>query len=115
MGKKIFLAEDDATMVSLLETLLSMEGFQVVALNGDDDVVARIREEKPSAVVLDIHLPNGVDGVDVIKTLRSLPEMAETKIIVCSGANRKDESLEAGADAFLLKPYMPDDLLQLLR
>lgn len=111
--KKIFLAEDDASMISLLSTLLSMEGYQVIALQGDEDVVSAIQQARPDIVLLDIHLPNA-NGVDVIKRLRTLPETADTRIVVASGSNKKDESLQAGADAFLLKPYMPDDLLNLL-
>ena len=51
---KILLAEDDKTMVSLLKTLLKMEGFDVVALDADTDVAAAVQREKPHALFMDV-------------------------------------------------------------
>ena len=55
---KVLLAEDDVTMVSLLKTLLKMEGFDVVALQADADVLAAARIENPDVLLLDLHLAN---------------------------------------------------------
>ena len=53
---KILLAEDDVIMVSLLKTLLRMEGYQVVAVDADADVPAAVRAEKPDILLLDVYL-----------------------------------------------------------
>jgi two-component system phosphate regulon response regulator PhoB len=111
---KVMLAEDDATMVSLLKTLLKLEGFEVVALTGDADVPAAIRAEKPDVLLLDVHLLHQ-SGLEIVSELRKSPDTAGVRVVMSSGANVKDECISAGANAFLLKPYMPDDLIALLK
>lgn len=111
---KVLLAEDDATMVTLLKTLLKMEGFDVVALHADDDVVEAVRDEKPDVVLMDVHL-NHQSGLDILDRLRMSKDLSNVRVVMSSGANVKDECIHRGANGFLMKPYMPDDLIQLLK
>jgi CheY-like chemotaxis protein len=111
---KILLAEDDVTMVSLLKTLLKMEGFEVVALKSDADVPAAVRHEKPDVLLLDVHLSQQ-SGLDILDNLRSSDDTNHVPVVMSSGASLKDECLRRGADGFLLKPYMPDDLITVLK
>ncbi len=114
---KVFLAEDDATTVSLLKILLEMEGHETLTFRPDQPVLEAIRAARPDVLVLDLHLPNGQSGLDILKALRAEEDehLRQMQVIVCSGEDRRHEVLQAGANAFLLKPYMPDDLLQLLK
>ena len=96
---KILLAEDDPTMVSLLKTLLKMEGFDVVALD---------------ALFMDVHL-GGQSGMTILEKIRANQLNANVKIVMTSGLNMKEECISRGADVFLLKPFMPDDLISALR
>ena len=107
------LAEDDLTMVTLLKTLLGMEGYQVVALSIDDDVVEAVRKDRPDILLLDVHLPHA-NGLDVLDQLREDDETSDLKIVMTSGLNLELECKNHGANDFLLKPYMPDDLLTIL-
>ncbi len=111
---KILLAEDDATMVSLLKTLLKMEGFEVTALDVDSDVVAAVEKERPHALFMDVHL-GGKNGMQILESIRSRQTNANVRIIMTSGLNVRDECINRGADVFLLKPFMPDDLIKALR
>jgi len=113
MAKKVLLAEDDMTMVSLLKTLLKMEGYQVVALDAEDDVPAAVRRERPDALLLDVHLFQQ-SGLEILDTLRKAKDTRATCVVMTSGMNVKDECLRRGANDFLLKPYMPDDLFDVL-
>ena len=110
---KIMLAEDDLTMITLLKTLLSMEGYQVVALSVDEDVVEAVHRDPPDILLMDVHLPNA-NGLDVLDQLRRDEQTRDLKIVMTSGLNLELECQHHGADAFLMKPYMPDDLLSLL-
>ena len=111
---KILFAEDDRTMVSLLKTLLKMEGFEVVALDVNADVPAAVELEKPDTLLMDVHLGQQ-SGMDIVRAIRQNPALANVRIVMTSGLNVKDECLRRGANHFLLKPFMPDDLLKVLK
>lgn len=110
----IMLVEDDQTMVSLLQTLLGMEGYQVSALDMKDDILEAVRIQQPDILLLDVHLPT-VNGLDVIDQIRSFPDTRAINVVMTSGLDLEAECLRHGANEFLLKPYMPDDLLAILR
>ncbi len=111
---KIMLAEDDLTMVALLQTLLGMEGYEVVALSVDDDIHESVRKDFPDVLLLDVHLPN-VNGMDVLDQVRADDATKHLKVVMTSGLDLETECEIRGADDFLLKPYMPDDLLEILK
>jgi len=111
---KILIAEDDQTMVSLLTTLLKMEGFEVVSLEAHDDVPSVIAQEKPDVLLTDVHLGEQ-NGMDIVSALRQNDELSQMKIVMTSGLDMRDECLERGADHFLMKPFMPDDLFKVLK
>ena len=111
---RIMLAEDDLTMIALLKTLLGLEGYDVVALEVDEDIVDAVRRDNPDVLLMDVHLPR-VNGMDVLDQMRANADTKSTKVVMTSGLNFEDECRERGANDFLLKPYMPDDLLGILR
>jgi len=111
---KILLAEDDHTMVSLLKTLLKMEGFEVVALDVDSDVPAAVQRENPRALLMDVQLGQQ-SGIDIVQSIRKNPALSHVRIVMTSGLDVREECLRLGANHFLLKPFMPDDLINLLK
>jgi len=111
---RILLAEDDFTMVALLKTLLGMEGYQVIVLANEDNVVHAVRKHKPDVLLMDVHL-FGQNGLEILSEVRNSSDVADAKIIMSSGANVKEECLNGGGNGFLMKPYMPDDLFKLLK
>jgi DNA-binding response OmpR family regulator len=113
---KVMLVEDDRTMRAILKTLLELERFTVAAWNGQAgaDILAQIRAENPDVLLLDVHL-RSASGLDILRQVRTDNEIGGMRVLMTSGMDLKDQCLEAGADAFLLKPYMPDELIQLIR
>lgn len=114
--KKIVLVEDDATMRALLKTLLELEGHQVIQVtNAQQDIFQLIRTEKPNLIIIDVNLrqANGT-GLDILKAIRKMDIPWNLRILMTSGMDYKQESLQAGANGFLLKPYMPDELIRQL-
>jgi two-component system phosphate regulon response regulator PhoB len=114
---KVMLAEDDFTMLSLMGTLLEMEGFQVVKYNGEQNAEALLdvlRQYNPALVLLDIHI-NQINGLDVARRIRQDDGLKHIRILMSSGMAHHDECLQAGADNFILKPFMPDDLIKRIR
>lgn len=111
---KVLLAEDDPTMISLLKTLLKMEGFEVVMLDVNADVPSAVQNEMPDTILMDVHL-GGQNGLKILEAIRENQDLASVRIVMTSGLNMKEECISRGASAFLLKPFMPDDLINALK
>ena len=111
---KVMIAEDDVTMVSLLKTLLKMEGFETVVLDVTANVPDAIRAERPDVLLLDVHLSRQ-SGLEILDSIRGSSDIKNVRVVMSSGANVKEECMLHGANGFLLKPYMPDDLISLLK
>ncbi len=114
MAEKIVLAEDDVTMVRLLTTLLTMDGFEVTALDPKEDVFAAVCAARPDILLLDFLLDNQ-SGLDVLDAIRRSEGMEKLRVVMFSGLNVREECLSHGADEFLLKPFMPEELMGLIR
>jgi CheY-like chemotaxis protein len=114
---KIMLVEDDASMRMLLKTLLEIEGHPVVSYyeqkNSAVSILDMVRAEHPAAILLDVHLRDA-SGIDVLRDIRADTSLDDVKVIMSSGMDVKEECMAAGASYFLLKPYMPDELLSRL-
>lgn len=91
-----------------------MEGFEVVALSADEDISEAVKKENPSVLLLDFHLSHQ-NGLDILDKIRTQTETKNVPVIMSSGANVKEECINHGANGFLMKPYMPDDLINLLK
>jgi len=114
---KVALIEDDAVMLSLLQTLLEYEGFETVQLDGMGkvgDIVAVLRQAWPDLILMDVHLRQ-VNGLDLLRELRKDPLLKTVRVLISSGMELSSESSSEGADGFILKPYMPDDLVARIR
>lgn len=101
-------------MVALLKTLLKMEGFEVVALDVETDIAAEVEREKPDAIFMDVHLGEQ-SGMKVLEAIRRNQDTANVRVVMTSGLNMADECLQLGANAFLQKPFMPDELISVLK
>ncbi len=111
---QVLLVEDDANMLLLLKTLLEMEGFQVRGAEAHPGkIVQTVQEQKPDVIVLDAHLSGG-SGLEVTRQIRARSTNGP-RIVMISGMDLRDQCLKAGADAFLLKPFMPDELITTIR
>jgi DNA-binding response OmpR family regulator len=111
---KVMLIEDDAMMLSLLRTLLEIEGYQVIQYSLEEDLLSPILREKPDVIILDVHLKY-LSGLELLHSIRKTPGIQDTRVIMSSGKDVRADCLLAGADDFLLKPFMPDDLLNSIR
>ena len=113
---RIALVEDDPDMLKLLQTFLEIEGFQAVAYQVDagQDVLDFLRTCQADILLMDVHLP-WANGLDLLPAIRQDPLVGHCYIVMSSGMDLRDRCLSGGADAFLLKPYMPGDLIRLVR
>ncbi len=117
MPEKILLVEDDLAMRTLLQTFLQLEGFETVLHKADDDigqVLEMIRIERPAVIVLDVNLRR-FNGFDLLAAVRADNLLKHTGVVISSGTDYGERCQDAGADAFILKPYMPDELTRSIR
>lgn len=118
MMAKVILIEDDRTMLSLLNVLLSMEGFQILlpasqSLN-KGEILKQIRSECPDLALVDVNLRT-FNGLDLLDEVRTDPEIKSMRVLMSSGIDVTEKCLAHGADGFILKPYMPDTLIQKIK
>ncbi len=115
---KVMLIDDDFAVVDLLKTLLDMEGYIVIPYFLEGDIIESIQQNEPDVVLMDVYLQtspdNELEGLNILSQIREDPKLSGIKVILSSGINFHLESEEAGADGFLLKPYMPEELLGLI-
>jgi DNA-binding response OmpR family regulator len=105
------IVDDDRTTVRLLQTLLEMDGFDVVVMGYGQQALEQARQTPPDLFLVDYHLAD-MDGVELIRKLRAEPALVRTPIVVASGRDVQDEVLKAGANQFLVKPFEPNNLAQ---
>lgn len=111
---KVMLVDDDRTTSMLLETLLSLDGFEVILEARGSEVLEKARQEQPDAFLIDYHLSGGMQGTEIISKLRAEPAFKRAPIIMTSGMNVEEAALRAGANVFLIKPFDPAELPNLL-
>ena len=114
MAKKVMIVDDDRTMNSLLKTLLELDGFVVVLASHGDLVLPTALAEKPDAVLMDVHIADA-DGMQLLRQIRLHPDLHHLPVIMSSGMDVEYECRESGADAFILKPYPPEQLSNTLK
>jgi len=111
---RIVLAENDRTMVRLLDTLLTMDGHEVTAVDDPLDLAATLEAMSPDALLLDMVLGEQ-SGLELLQEIRRNEGAGRLYVVMMSGLSVKEECLSSGADDFLQKPFMPDELLGMLR
>jgi DNA-binding response OmpR family regulator len=111
--KKVMVLEDEATLVDLLHDLLGLEGYEVSRPNSADTILADLYSNRPDAILLDVNL-KGANGLDLLGKIRADETLKDIFVVLSSGMDYRQESLARGADDFLMKPYMPDDLMKIL-
>jgi DNA-binding response OmpR family regulator len=108
------IVDDDRITVSLLKTLLELDGYEVVNISRGLQVLDKALQDKPDLIMLDYNL-NDTSGIEVVRRLRAHQDFQKTPIIVASGMNVEAEVSKAGANAFMVKPLEPNKLSALIK
>ena len=117
MAKRILTVDDSKTMRDMVSFTLKGAGFDVVeAEDGVRALSLLSAGPKVDLIITDINMPN-MDGVTLVKELRARPAYKSTPILVLTtegGDEKKNEGRAAGATGWLVKPFAPDKLLQVV-
>lgn len=110
----ILIVEDDAPIRNLITTTLKAHEYKYLTAQNGGNAIMQASSHNPDIVLLDLGLPD-VDGVEVIKKIRTWSEMPIIVISARSEDNDKIEALDAGADDYLTKPFSVEELLARIR
>lgn len=113
MSKNIFLVEDDSEMRRITRLLLERAGYRIEEAGAAEEALTEIQKRSPDLLLSDIELP-GMSGIQLCETLRNDPRTAGLPIILLT-VRRSDmdkvKGLRTGADDYITKPFVPQELL----
>jgi DNA-binding response OmpR family regulator len=112
----LLLADDSISTLTVVSAWLQQSGYDVITATRGDDALTLARERLPQFVMLDIAMP-GMDGIEVTQRLRDDRSFAEVPIVLLTSYGLSEYlqvGLEAGADAYIVKPVGPQKLRSLV-
>lgn len=116
-NKTILYVEDNEYNLKIVRQLLSRTTYRLIEAMDGEQGVAAARRELPDLILMDIQLPK-ISGLDATRELRGDPNTAHIPIIAITSfalSGDSEKAKDAGATAYLAKPYSPRELLQLIR
>jgi two-component system cell cycle response regulator DivK len=116
-AKTILYVEDNQMNRQIVRDLLKRTKYQLIEAYDGEAGVAKALEVRPDLILMDIQLPK-ISGMDAMRRLRSESATAATPIIAITSfalSGDQQKATDAGATAYLAKPYSPRDLLALIR
>lgn len=118
MAKKILIAEDSPSMRSLIVSTISALGdYEVVEAANGFEALRVLPREKVDLVITDINMPD-INGLELVNFIKQNPNYQNTPLIIISteGSDRdREKGLALGVDAYLVKPFSPEALQDLIR
>ena len=109
----ILAVDDSASMRQMVAFTLKGAGFDVVEASDGVDALGKAKTQKFDLVISDVNMPN-MDGISLIKELRTLPSFKFTPMLMLtteSTTDKKQEGKAAGATGWIVKPFNPEQLL----
>ena len=107
---RILVVEDDETVAKVVQRYLEREGFHVEHVGDGGIALARLQQETPDLIVLDLMLP-GVDGREVCRRVRAVSDVPIIMLTALGDTADRIAGLETGADDYLAKPFSPRELV----
>jgi DNA-binding response OmpR family regulator len=110
----ILVVDDEPHLVDLIRLTLEREGYQVIDAENGYKALARLREEMPDLVVLDVMMPE-MDGLETLKEIRAASNVPVIMLTVRANEQDKVRGLELGADDYIAKPFSHRELVQRIK
>ncbi|MBI1274825.1 response regulator [bacterium] len=117
MTKKILTVDDSKTMREMVSFTLKGAGYEVIEAEDGKHALASINGIKVDAIITDLNMPN-MNGFELIQSLRSDPNYKFTPILMLTTEgddSKKQEGKAAGATGWIVKPFNPDKLVEVVR
>ena len=117
MSKRLLVVDDEPNLLVAVGACLRGEGFDVVTARSGAEALVRVAESVPDLVVSDMRMP-GMDGYQLARQLRASPRTALTPVVFLTAKDETTDRIEGfrtGVDAYLTKPFEPDELVAVIR
>ncbi|MEW6732961.1 MAG: response regulator [Acidobacteriota bacterium] len=108
----VLIAEDDTPLRKLIIAILYRDGYHFVEAENGADAINTLENlvEEPAVALIDLKMPV-IDGLTLVKKIRADAKLAQTKIVgISAHAENETTAISAGCDAFLKKPFKPEEL-----
>jgi two-component system, cell cycle response regulator DivK len=115
--KTVLYVEDNEFNRKIVRQLLGRTSYRLIEATDGEAGVSTARAERPDLIIMDIQLPK-LSGLEATRQLKAAPETADVPIIVITSfalAGDEQKARDAGAAAYLAKPYSPRELLGMIR
>jgi len=112
--KKILIVDDHADIRKLIRMTLEFEAYEIYEAADGERAVSMAEALHPDLVLMDVMMPGNVDGLEACRRIRALPTLAGVHVMLLSArgqARDREAGLQAGADAYLAKPFSPLQLI----
>ncbi len=116
--RKVLIVDDNENLRRLISLTLQSADYELHEADSGDAALQRVSALTPDIVLLDVMMPGSADGYEVCRQIKSNDDLRHAKVIILSARGQKadlDAGREAGADHYLIKPFSPVELLQLLK
>ena len=118
MSKKILIAEDSLTMRSLIvSTIVAIGDYETVEAANGFEALRILPREKVDLIITDINMPD-INGLELVSFIRNSDNYRETPLFIISTESSdrdREKGMSLGANAYLVKPFAPDQLQTLIR
>jgi DNA-binding NarL/FixJ family response regulator len=117
MAKRLLVVDDEANLLKAVAALLRGEGFEVATARNGKEALISVAQNLPDLIISDVRMPV-MDGYTMARRLRSTPHSAITPIIFLTAKGETEDRIEgfrAGVDAYLTKPFEPDELVAVIK
>ncbi|SEK22295.1 response regulator [Ectothiorhodospira marina] len=114
MGKSVLIVDDSASVRQVVGMTLRGAGYTVLEASDGRDALGKLGDSRVNLVISDVNMP-GMDGISFLKEMKARPANKFTPVIMLtteSGDSRKQAGKEAGARAWIVKPFQPAQLLE---
>lgn len=114
-NQKIMICDDDSGILEVMQMILEMEGFIVYTENNSTNLLKEISGIRPNLLLMDLWMPV-VSGDQLLKTIRMTQEFQKLPVIIFSASVDGEEiAKNAGADAFIAKPFDVNNIANTVR